>query len=83
VKNCQNSKKVPSAYLLPEENQQLRIYLGSFHEPDRAVRFSEKLQRMGIVTRSVPTKVDMPGEILTSEKLMKRPPGCSNKLLPR
>jgi len=43
------------------------LYLGSFHEKQRAVNFSEKLRRMGIEATLVETKVEMPGTFMRTD----------------
>ncbi len=65
-------KSVDSAYILPEKNQKLGLYLGSFHETNRAANFSKKLEHMGFSTRQIPTEIEMIGEILTSQQTDKK-----------
>ena len=72
VKLAKIKKRINSAYILPAKNQQLGLYLGSFHEADRAARFSDKLSSMGITTRQIPTEIEMSGEIFISQQTDKK-----------
>jgi len=61
-------KQVNDAYLLPEKNHQLGLYLGSFHNAERATRFADKLSQRGIKAQLVAAEVSMNGDIFLSQE---------------
>lgn len=61
-------KKIKSAYLLPAQNKRLGLYMGTFYEKQRAVRFAEKLGTMGFTTKQITIELERLGETLISQQ---------------
>ncbi len=61
-------KMIDSAFVLPEGDQ-FALYLGSFHDPDRAIRFAEMLEQKGIKVNVVVAEKEMQGTILVVQQV--------------
>jgi len=61
-------KMIESAFVLPKGDQ-FELYLGSFHDPDRATRFAELLGKKGINVTVVAAEKKMQGTILVVQQV--------------
>lgn len=67
-KRLQDLKKIVEAFVLPE-GEKLAIYVGSFHETDRAIRYAELLAEKKIAVTPVAVEIEMQGKILVVKQL--------------
>ncbi|MBT8351578.1 MAG: hypothetical protein KJO26_10145, partial [Deltaproteobacteria bacterium] len=61
-------KKTVAAFVWPLDKQ-LAIYVGSFHDPDRAIRHMELLEQKKIKVTPTVVNIEMQGTILVVEKI--------------
>jgi outer membrane protein, adhesin transport system len=71
-------KDFPYAYILPEGAGQIGLYLGSFHQLERAQSYANQTLDMGVKTKQITVEIEATGQILKSQDISKK---LSDKIL--
>ncbi len=65
------SNDFPYAYVLPEESGQLGLYLGAFHQIERAQSYANQTQEMGVMTEQITVEIEATGQMFKAEDISK------------